>query len=369
MKRRREIQTHGLGRGKEPSHSDLFWHQPSLVYISLSPCVKILHTVNHADKVGCSCDAENVSFFHLPPAFCQIKTDMAAQGKVRRKLTETWATNHKWQVLRRVVVLEVIVCYLRESGGSEGWDTESQRRVMRKREGETRTERKYSRSRKGKWQNAERAAHGHTEPTCMLPTVQYIELGGQTPSHVKHITRPWQWYHRCESCSLTVLLQSLQMVAGHTWASFTCLDTHGHITSWHRKSLVSQATSDDECTHAGEHQPLCCCSHHWESSHSASSETCPAQTVVSCPAERKRRFYDKLYVFTLTFHSLWGASYNGFVFCKLVNYLTAEQCDSKRDLIKSHQQAFLPPQDFSLLKNLNKTKKQFRVTSEIKCYL
>lgn len=113
-----EIQTDGIGRGggKDPSYCDLFWHQPSLVYISLSPRVKFLHTVNHADKVGCSCDAENVSFllFFTPHSFCQIKTDMAAQGKVRCKLTETWATNHQWQVLRRVVVFEVIVCYLRE---------------------------------------------------------------------------------------------------------------------------------------------------------------------------------------------------------------------------------------------------------------
>lgn len=103
--------------GKDPSYCDLFWHQPSLVYISLSPCVRFLHTVNHADKVGCSCDAENAS--PPPPSFCQIKTDMAAQGKVRYKLTETWATNHKWQVLRRVVIFVVIVRYLRE--GEEDW--------------------------------------------------------------------------------------------------------------------------------------------------------------------------------------------------------------------------------------------------------
>lgn len=112
-----EIQTDGRGKGgKDPSNCDLFWHQPSLIYIPLSPCVKFLHTLNHADKVGCSCDAENISFIFLPRSFCQIKTDMAAKRKVRFKLTETWATNHQWQVLRRVVIFEVIACYSRKGG-------------------------------------------------------------------------------------------------------------------------------------------------------------------------------------------------------------------------------------------------------------
>lgn len=62
------------------------------------------------------------------------------------------------------------------------------------------------------------------------------------------------------------------------------------------------------------------------------------------------------------------APHNEFIFCKLANYLTAEQCDSKGALIKSQEKAFLSPQDFSLLKK-NKKKKQFRVISEIKCNL
>lgn len=98
---------------KDLFYNDLFWHQPSLIYISLSPSVRFLRTINHADKVGCSCDAENV------PPLCQIKTDMAAQGKVQYKLTETCATNRQWQVLRRVVIFVVIACYLRE--GREDW--------------------------------------------------------------------------------------------------------------------------------------------------------------------------------------------------------------------------------------------------------
>lgn len=36
-----------------------------------------------------------------------------------------------------------------------------------------------------------------------------------------------------------------------------------------------------------KHKPLCCRSPRWGSPCNASLETCPAQTVVSCPAERK----------------------------------------------------------------------------------
>ena len=57
----------------------------------------------------------------LPPfCFCQIKTDTAARGNVRYKLTEVWATNRQRQVLRRIVILVVIVCYLKERERGRG---------------------------------------------------------------------------------------------------------------------------------------------------------------------------------------------------------------------------------------------------------
>ena len=123
---------------------------------------------------------------HPPPhPFCQIKTDMAARGKVRRKLTETWATNRQWQVLRGVVIFEVIVCYLREGEEEDlrqGWRDGGRKT--------TRVKKKKQRQGKGKshlrgWQHAEHAAQGHTEPTCMQPTALYIEPRGQISTHVR----------------------------------------------------------------------------------------------------------------------------------------------------------------------------------------
>lgn len=166
-----------------------------------------------------------------------------------------------------------------------GRDRERQRRVMRERRRNKDSEWKYNRGRKRKWQNAEHAAYGHTEPTCMLPTVLYMEPRGKITPYVKHITRPWQWYHQYESCSLTVLSQSLQMVAGHTWA-WLLVDTVKH-SSYRGRQLTKTGGNKDIHMHTGIHQPLCCCSPHSESSRNASLETCPTQTAVSCPAERK----------------------------------------------------------------------------------
>ncbi len=127
--------------------------------------------------------------------------------------------------------------------------------------------------------------------------------GARSPHMLKHITR--QWYHQYESCSLTefMLLQPLQMVTGHTWASFHMLEKRTcaavaladtQACHSHRKDQLTKTRGEtDNHMHtrilhgAQTHQPLCCCSLHQESFHNASSETCPAQTVVSCPAGRK----------------------------------------------------------------------------------
>lgn len=67
------------------------------------------------------------------------------------------------------------------------------------------------------------------------------------------------------------------------------------ISSWHRKTHLLQGMSANQdggetkiFTCVQEYtKPLCCCSPHSEGSRNASLETCPAQTAVSCPAERK----------------------------------------------------------------------------------
>lgn len=71
--------------GDNLSCCDLFWHQSSLFYSSLSLSIRFLHIINQADKVGCSCDTRSASV--LPP-FCERKTDMATREKVWHKFTE-----------------------------------------------------------------------------------------------------------------------------------------------------------------------------------------------------------------------------------------------------------------------------------------
>lgn len=76
-----------------------------------------------------------------------------------------------------------------------------------------------------------------------------------------------------ESRSLSVLLQSLQMVLGHTQARF-------HVCG----NIIARCCSPKR---TGNNKPLCCRSPRWGSPCIASSGTCPAQIVVSFPAERK----------------------------------------------------------------------------------
>lgn len=102
--------------------------------------------------------------------------DVAAQAKVRCKLTETWATNHRWQVLRRVGIFVVIAFHLwglnAEIAMAEAW-TEGKEGEHKDRENNKGL---------GKRQYAEYAICMHTETTCVLPTaVLYMRMIGKLP--------------------------------------------------------------------------------------------------------------------------------------------------------------------------------------------
>lgn len=115
-----------------------------------------------------------------------------------------------------------------------GRDGERQRRVMTGRRRNKDSEWKYNRGRKRKWQNAEHAASGHTEPTCMLPTVLYMEPRGKITPYVKHMTRPRQWCHQYESCCVVTV------ITDDGWPHMSL------ISSWHRKTQFLQGTSANQ---------------------------------------------------------------------------------------------------------------------------
>lgn len=155
-----------------------------------------------------------------------------------------------------------------ECGDSNG------RGVNGEREGRTRNT-KSGRTTKGE----ERDRMLSVQPICNMHAANcytwrcWVGGGRDYPTGKKATLKSYGCDITNESCSLSLLLQSLQMVLGHTQAWFHMC---AHIIACCRFPKRT-------C----KHKPLCCRSRCWGSLGNASWETCPAQTVVSCPAERK----------------------------------------------------------------------------------
>lgn len=136
----------------------------------------------------------------------------------------------------------------------------------------------------------------------MLPTALYIEPRGEISTHVRAhykatpvISPMW-----VTLINLVYVVAAItdgdrphMSLISHVGPKETC----GDSIRWHwstRQQNQHQGGKETDintqtltCMHTDEHRPLCCCSPRWESSRNASSGTGPAQTVVSCPAERK----------------------------------------------------------------------------------
>lgn len=93
---------------------------------------------------------------------------------------------------------------------------------------------------------------------------------------------------------ITAMFQGNGFDIYHQWVTLIiCVVTVITVGAGPHTSLISRVrwhyrpTSECFPKLTRKHKPLCCRSPRWESPCNASSETCPAQTVVSCPAERK----------------------------------------------------------------------------------
>lgn len=111
----------------------------------------------------------------------------------------------------------------------------------------------------------------HTEATCVQP-MKREEV--YEPGNKSHVPQQWMWYHQWVMliiCVVTVI------TAGAGPHSSLILHVWGHY----------HPTCECFLKLTCKHKPLFCRSPHWGSPRNASSETCPTQTVVSCPAERE----------------------------------------------------------------------------------
>ncbi len=191
----------------------------------------------------------------------------------------------------------------------------------------------------------------------MLPTALCMEPRGKITPHVTAYYKAMAvispiWVTFINLVHVVTAIKPLKMVTGHTWTWFHMLE-QGH--AWQQRCDTEtcgglQLTKAILCMQE-IHLPLCCCTLHWESFHNASLETCPAQSVVSCPAERKiasavhfcriwpfakdladiRSNSTYLHKITNFTPSPPRARNNKFIHCKLANCLRAERCHSRTE--------------------------------------